>query len=42
MENKYLNLTGAIYIISKIKTLLRDKSDKGHISIINPRNNQNY
>nr|DAU91605.1 MAG TPA: Baseplate wedge protein [Caudoviricetes sp.] len=30
MENKYLNLTGAVYIISKIKTLLRDKSDKGH------------
>ena len=30
MENKYLNLTGAVYIISKIKTLLEDKSDKGH------------
>lgn len=30
MENKYLNLTGAVYIISKIKTLLGDKSDKGH------------
>lgn len=30
MENKYLNLTGAVYIISKIKTLLSDKSDKGH------------
>lgn len=29
MENKYLNLTGAVYIISKIKTLLEDKSDKG-------------
>lgn len=30
MENKYLNLTGAVYIISKIKTLLGDKSDKEH------------
>lgn len=25
MENKYLNLTGAVYIISKIKTLLEIK-----------------
>lgn len=30
MANKYLDSTGAVYIISKIKTLLSGKSDKDH------------